>query len=228
MKALRRPRALLLDLDGTLADTMPDLARAVNHVRARLGWGAMPEGAMRAHLGDGAADLLRGCTGLGAADVEALMPGWREYYGAHCVDTTRLLPGARELLDAAKAAGVSLALLTNKPEAPSRRILEGLGIADLVPVLVGGDTTPHRKPHRAMVDEVLLRLGGVAPKDAWLVGDGLQDVGAAAAAGCVAVLVRGYGDLVRARAAGPHVEVPDLDAVRALLERSLVAGGAGS
>lgn len=216
-KPLPRPTALLLDLDGTLAETLPDLARAVNHVRARLGWGAMPVGAMKAYLGDGAVDLLRGCTGLDRETVESLMPVWREFYGAHCVEETHLLPGAAAFLDAAAAADIPCALVTNKPEGPARRIVEGLGILHRLPVIVGGDTMPHRKPHPGMVEECLRRLGGVPPRDAWLVGDSAQDVGAAVAAGCRAVLVPGYGDLVRARAAGPHTEAKSLDEVRGWL-----------
>lgn len=207
------PRALLLDLDGTLADTLPDIARAVNHVRARLGWPAMPVPAVRVHIGDGLQRLLEGCTGLDAGTVESLVPGWRAFYLEHCVEETVLLPGARELLEAAAERGIPMGVVTNKPRAPSVRILEGLGIDRFFGAVVGGDSLPTRKPDPAMVHEALRLLGGVAPGEAWLVGDGPQDVEAARAAGAVPVLVPGYGDLARARAAGPSREVPGLGAL---------------
>ncbi len=212
-----RPAALLLDLDGTLADTLPDLAAAVNHVRARLGWSPMPEPAVRVHVGDGVRRLLAGCTGLEDRTIEELIPRWRAFYLEHAVDRTTLLPGALELLDAARVRSIPCAVVTNKPLAHSEIILAGLGVRERFGAVLGGDSLPTRKPDPAMVLEALRLLGGVPPERAWLVGDGPQDVEAARAAGCVAVLVPGYGDLARARAARPDLEVPDLGAVAARL-----------
>ena len=214
---MKPPKALLLDLDGTLCDTLPDLARAVNHARARLGWSPMPPDAVKVHLGDGARELLMGCTGLDGTTVDLMLPHWRENYGAHCAEETTLLPGARELLDRARARGIPMAVVTNKPAGISERILEALGVRPLFACVVGGDSLPVRKPDPAMVHEALRAVGGVAPADAWLVGDGPQDVEAARAAGAVAILVPGYGDLRRARNAGPDLELPDLAAVAARL-----------
>jgi phosphoglycolate phosphatase len=211
------PRALLLDLDGTLADTLPDLTRAVNQTRAQLGWPPMPEPAVKVHMGDGLRDLLAGCTGLDATTIEMLVPKWRAFYIEHCVDSTTLLPGARALLDAARARGIALAVVTNKPLAPAERILEGLGVRDRFAAILGGDSVPACKPDPAMVHEALRLLGGVAPADAWLVGDGPQDVAAAKAAGCRAVLLPGYGDLRRSRELGPDLEVAGLEDLVPLL-----------
>ena len=210
---MKAPRALLLDLDGTLADTLPDLARAVNHTRARLGWSAMPVPAVKVHIGDGVRQLLAGCTGLDATTVEMLVPKWRAYYLEHCTEETTLLPGARELLDAARARGIPIAVVTNKPLAHSERILEGLGVRPLFGAVLGGDSLPTRKPDPAVVHEALRLLGGVAPAAAWFAGDGPQDVAAARGAGCVSVLLPGYGDLRAARALGPDLEIPDLAAL---------------
>jgi len=210
---VRPPRALLLDLDGTLADTLPDLSRAVNHARARLGWAPMPVDAVKVHMGDGARELLVGCTGLDGRTVDEMIGPWRAHYLEHCTEETTLLPGARALLEAARDRGVGAAVVTNKPSAPSERILEALGVRPLLGAVVGGDTLPVRKPDPGMLREALRLLGGVAPADAWVVGDGWQDVEAARAAGCPSVLVPGYGDLRRAREAGPDLELPDLAAV---------------
>ncbi len=208
------PRALLLDLDGTLADTLPDIARAVNRTRSLLGWGPMPAPAVQVHVGDGLHRLLERCTGLDAETVRTLVPGWRAFYLEHCVEETRLLPEALEFLEAARDRGIPMAVVSNKPEAPVRRILDGLGITPFFGAVLGGDSLPTCKPDPAMVHEALRLLGGVAPPDAWLVGDGPQDVEAAKAAGAVAVLLPGYGDLGRARALRPDLEVPDLEALR--------------
>ncbi|NUN53579.1 MAG: HAD hydrolase-like protein, partial [Planctomycetaceae bacterium] len=158
-RPLPRPRALLLDLDGTLADTLPDLARAVNQARSLLGWPGMPVAAVRVHVGDGVQRLLRGCTGLDDRTVELLLPRWREFYLEHCVEETALLPGARELLGEARARGIPMAVVTNKPLAPTRRILEGLGIDGFFGAVLAGDSLPARKPDPAPVREALRLLG---------------------------------------------------------------------
>lgn len=211
---MKPPKALLLDLDGTLADTLPDIARAVNRTRSLLGWGPMPIPAVQIHVGDGLHRLLERCTGLDAKTVEMLVPEWRAFYLEHCVEETRLLPGAREFLDAARARGIPMAVVSNKPEAPVLRILDGLGIAPCFGAALGGDTLPTCKPDPAMLHEALRRLGGISPGDAWIVGDGPQDVEAGRNAGVRTVLVPGYGDLARSRALGPDLEVPDLAALR--------------
>ena len=217
MAPLPPPRALLLDLDGTLADTLPALAAAVNHSRARLGWSAMPEPAVKVHVGDGVHLLLARCTGLDPRTVELLVPPWRAWYLEHCTEGTTLLPGARDLLDAARGRGIPMAVVTNKPLPHTERILEGLGVRGEFACVLGGDSLPVRKPDPAVVREALRLLGGLPAAEAWLVGDGPQDVEAARAAGCPSVLVPGYGDLRRARELGPDLEVPGLAALAARL-----------
>lgn len=211
------PGALLLDLDGTLADTIPDIAAAVNHVRAQLGWRSMPVAAVKVHVGDGVERLLADCTGLDGKTVALLVPKWRAYYLDHAVEGTTLLPGAMDLLEGARARSIPIGLLTNKPLAPTERILDGLGIRGCFGAILGGDSLPTRKPDPAMVHEGLRLLGGIPPAEAWLVGDGPQDVAAAKAAGCFAVFVPGYGDARRSRELGPDLEVPDLGTLAALL-----------
>jgi phosphoglycolate phosphatase len=210
---VKSPRALLLDLDGTLADTLPGLAASVNALRERLGMGPLAAAEVRRHLGDGARDLLVKCTGLDGAAADLHLGPWRADYLERCTAGTTLLPGAADLLAAAAARGIPAAVVTNKPLAPSERILGALGVRGRIAAVVGGDSLPVRKPDPAMVHEALRLLGSVPPAEAWLVGDGPQDVAAARAAGCAGILVRGYGDLAAARALGPAREVgglPDL------------------
>jgi 2-phosphoglycolate phosphatase len=211
------PRALLLDLDGTLCDTLPDLAGAVNRVRADLGMAPLDRAALRPFLGDGARQLLAGTTGLPPERAADLVASFRAWYLPRCAEETTALPGARELLDEAAARGIAVAVVTNKPREPAERILEALGLLPRVAAVVGGECLPTRKPDPAMVHEALRRIGGTPPGDAWLVGDGAQDIGAARAAGCVAVLVRGYGDLERARAERPDREIGGLAELLPLL-----------
>ena len=106
---------------------------------------------------------------------------------------TRPYPAAREILAALKTAGWRLAVCTNKPEAPSREILEALGLAPLFEALAGGDSFPVRKPHPDHLLR-LLRAMGADPATAVMLGDSGADAAAAKAAGLPAVMVRfGYG-----------------------------------
>jgi 2-phosphoglycolate phosphatase len=210
------PRALLLDLDGTLCDTLPDLAEAVNHIRGTLAMPPVPPQALRPFLGDGAKQLLAGAVGVSPEHAATLVAPFRAYYLPRCSEGTSALPGAADLVREAARLGLGIAVVTNKPREPAERILEALGMLRHVRAVVGGECLPTRKPDPAMVHEALRLLGGPAPRDAWLVGDSAQDVAAAKAAGCAAVLVRGYGDLEKARAEGPDLEVGDL---RELLPR---------
>ncbi len=173
--------------------------------------------AVKVHVGDGVERLLADCTGLDEKTVALLVPKWRAYYLDHAVEGTTLLPGALALLDAAEARSIPLGLVTNKPLAPTERILDGLGIRGRFGAVLGGDSLPTRKPDPGMIHEALRLLGGIPPAAAWLAGDGPQDVAAAKAAGCVSVFLPGYGDVRRSRDLGPDVEVADLEGLRTLL-----------
>ena len=175
---------LLLDLDGTLVDSLADIAASANHVRAAYGLGPLSHDAVRGMIGDGATLLLRrALTELGEpVDVAAAWPIYDEHHREQCTATVELYPGVGACLEAWRHAGRKLAVVTNKPEGFARRILEHLGVDRFFGAVVGGDTTPARKPDPAPLREAL-RILDVSPGDAWMVGDGLQDLRAGRAAG---------------------------------------------
>ncbi len=184
---MARARALVFDLDGTLADTFEDLAAAVNHVRAQRGLSPWTVARVQREVGHGARVLVRRCAGTrGPDDEDSALRAFLEYYSDHVLDRTRLYPGVVETLQALQS--LSMAVLSNKPEAQTRQILEGLGLAPFFAGVFGGDSVPAMKPDPAALATVLDFLG-VAPQDAWLVGDSEVDVQAARAAGTRVALV---------------------------------------
>lgn len=189
-----RLEAVLLDLDGTLVDSAEDLREALNGILAGEGLRPVTGAEVRAMIGDGVLKLVeRGLarTGGDPARAGALVPAFLAAYEPRAARKTVLYPGVLDTLRGLRAAGLRLAVVTNKPEAATRRILEALGLAGLVAAVVGGDTLPERKPHPAPVTAALRALG-VAADAAAMVGDNRHDVEAAHAAGLKAVLV-GYG-----------------------------------
>jgi phosphoglycolate phosphatase len=184
------------DLDGTLADTAPDLAAGLNDALAALGRPAVAADSVRHLIGHGGRALLRrGLAATGEAPealVEEGYPIFLEHYGAHICDGTRLYPGIVEALAALEAAGAALALCTNKSEAMASRLLEALGVRNRFAAVVGGDTLERRKPDPAPLIEAIDRAGGGR---AVLVGDSVVDADTARAAGVPFVAVSfGYSD----------------------------------
>jgi phosphoglycolate phosphatase len=184
------------DLDGTLADTAPDLAAALNHSLAALGRSGVPAESVRHLIGHGARALLRrGLAASGEASealVDEAFPIFLEYYGAHICDGTRLYPGIDEALDRLAAAGAALAVCTNKAEALSLKLLAELGLESRFAAVVGGDTLPARKPDPAPLLEAIARAGGGR---AAFVGDSIVDAETARAAGVKFVAVSfGFSD----------------------------------
>ncbi|HJQ83760.1 MAG TPA: HAD hydrolase-like protein [Candidatus Binatia bacterium] len=170
------------DLDGTLVDSGDDLAAAVNHVLVTLGRPPIAPATVRRYVGDGARVLVERTLG---ADGEALVPRALEiflaYYGAHLLDATRPYPGIPAALAALAARGVALSVLTNKPVAMSRAILDGVGLGRCFVEVVGGDSLPVRKPDPAGLEHLRVRTG-TARERMLLVGDSAIDVRTAAAA----------------------------------------------
>ena len=173
---------IIFDLDGTLIDSRADLAAAVNHVLRGF---AVPELAIEVvtgYVGEGARLLVQ--RALGAAHSALFDEGLRQflaYYGAHLLDQTRPYPGVREMLVALAARGMTLAVLSNKPQAMSRTILDGLGLSSHFVAVLGGDSLPARKPDPAGVEH-LCALTGVPADRVLFVGDSLVDLRTAAAA----------------------------------------------
>ncbi|WP_242345748.1 HAD-IA family hydrolase [Anaeromyxobacter terrae] len=198
-------RLAILDLDGTLVDSIDDLAASVNHALAALGLPSRGRDEIRGFVGEGARLLLARAIAPRDELLEPALALWRDHYEAHCLDRTRLYPG----LDAALAgAGRALAVHTNKPGAMARKILSGLGVADRFVAIVGGDDAP-RKPDPTGSLEIMAEHGA-APGDTVFVGDSRVDVATARAAGVALVAVTwGLGSRAELAAAGATAFVDD-------------------
>jgi phosphoglycolate phosphatase len=188
-------KAVLFDLDGTLADTAPDMARTVNEMCRSRGLPAVEVAKVRPHVSSGARGMLRAAFDVTPDDAEylAMREEFLQIYGQNlCVDS-QLFPGMPELLAWLESRGISWGVVTNKYERLARPLIESFGLADRAGVIVGGDTCKRAKP---FPDPLLhaIEILGVAPERTLYVGDDERDVQAARAAG-MPVIVAGYGYL---------------------------------
>ncbi len=197
--------AVLFDLDGTLADTLSDITDALNVTLAGLGLPPVEERAAAACVGWGVRRLIEGVVhGVDAATVEVLVTRFRAYYGDHLVVKTRPYPGIPELLDDLVARGLPLAILSNKPDAMTRRIAADVfGRWHFASVTGMRDDMP-RKPDPAGALLAASAMGR-SPGRIALVGDTDIDVATARAAGMVPIAVswgfRPYEEVAHAGAA---------------------------
>ncbi|TSA13400.1 MAG: HAD family hydrolase [Betaproteobacteria bacterium] len=188
-------RAVLFDLDGTLADTAPDLARALNRVREANDLAPMPLKITRSYTSSGARGLLKIGFGLNPDDAryDTLKLQLLEFYAAEiCVDT-RLFDGMAELLDQLDRDSLPWGVVTNKAERFTLPVLQGLNLGERAACVVGGDTTARLKPHPDSLLHAAAALR-LSPSECLYVGDDLRDVQAARAAG-MPVLAAKYGYL---------------------------------
>ncbi len=174
---------LIFDLDGTLVDTKADLAAATNYMLHVLSLPTLSVQQVERHIGDGARVLVERALGADHASlIEKGLVIFLEYYLAHLLDHSRPYVGIECILAEARAYGMTLSILTNKPEAPSRAILSGLGMAQYFMAVVGGDTLSVRKPDPQGVAH-LQQLTGLALTQTLLIGDSQIDVETGRAAG---------------------------------------------
>ncbi len=173
------PGTFLFDLDGTLVDSVADLATAVNLLRHELALPPLSLETIRSYVGDGATALVTRALPPGAFSP-ARLERFLDHYGNHLLDTTRPYPGILDFLAAKRRR--PLAVVTNKPLELSRQLLRGLGLEAFFPVVVGGDSCPEKKPSPQPVQLALAGLGAV-PVDVVLIGDHHTDLCAGRAAG---------------------------------------------
>ncbi len=195
---------LIFDLDGTLVDTKADLAAATNYMLMTLGLASLSLAQVAQFVGHGARVLVEKALGLQHNHLtERGLALFMQYYSAHVLDQTYLYAGLEALLSTARAHGLYLTILTNKPEAFSRAIVEGLGLASLFAKIVGGDTLPTKKPDPLGVF-YLQRQTGVALAETLLIGDSHVDYDTSVAAGVAMCGVTwGFG-AVELRALAPQ------------------------
>jgi phosphoglycolate phosphatase len=209
-------RAVAFDLDGTLLDTVGDLAAAVNALLRELGLRALPTAAVRDLVGKGMANLvtraLEAARGArpGADELATLLVRYQALYAAQLGRETRLYPGVVDGLARMRAAGLKLAVVTNKASRFVLPHLEQAGIGAYFDASVGGDDAAAKKPDPAPLRLAAERLG-VDVRRLLMVGDSGNDALAARAAGCPVLIVPyGYNE-------GQPVEALDADGIVASL-----------
>ena len=205
-------RAVIVDLDGTMLDTVPDLAAAANAMRADCGMDALPSQVLATYVGKGADVLVhRALTASldGQAQPAAFAHGrarFFEHYAQHNGRSARLYPQVREGLAAMRSKGLRLACVTNKPAAFTEPLLARTRLADFFELIVSGDTLPLRKPDPAPMRHVAERFG-LRGSEVVAIGDSMNDAQAARAAGMhVLAVPYGYNE-------GHPVSALDVDGV---------------
>jgi N-acetyl-D-muramate 6-phosphate phosphatase len=188
-------RGVLFDLDGTLADTAPDLGYALNRLRLARGLPEVPIENLRSHASSGARGLLAVGFGIGPEDpdFDSLRTEFLDAYERNVARASRLFPGIESLLAAIEANGLLWGIVTNKAERFTRPLLDALGLLSRAACVICGDTTAYSKPHPAPLLAAAERIG-VESAECIYVGDDLRDVQAGRAAGMDVVVAR-YGYL---------------------------------
>lgn len=184
---------IVFDLDGTLVDSAPDIAVAVNRVLADEGLEPLTLAQVTSFIGNGLPRLIERvmrARGIGAHHFDRLYDEMKEYYNAAPADESTPMPGVPALLHKLKADGHRLGVCTNKPEEPARLMLHLLGLENYFDTVVGGDSLDEKKPHPAPLILAFDRLGD-APR--LYVGDSEIDAETAKAAGVpFAIYAHGY------------------------------------
>jgi len=210
-------RAVILDLDGTLLDTAPDIAIAANAMLVGLGLPPASEARVRTLIGKGVANLVRRLleeaarAGRVVAPEEA-MARFESAYLAGVADRTRPYAGVVAGLERWRAAGIPMACVTNKVAQFTEPLLVATGLRAYFAAVVSGDTVERKKPEPDALLAACAALG-VPATACWVIGDSLNDVLAARAAGCpVAVVPYGYREGLEVEALGADAVVPSLEA----------------
>lgn len=179
---------MIFDLDGTLIDSKADLIASVNATRAYMNMEALPGEVVASYVGNGAPVLIRRSLGEQASEsqVETALKYFLDHYHEHCLDQTRLYPGARATMEAARERGTVLAVLTNKPVRISNIILEGLGVANWFFRVYGGNSFAAKKPDPIGI-HTLREESHVEAERTVMVGDSKVDILTARNAGVYSV-----------------------------------------
>lgn len=216
------PKLVMFDLDGTLVDSVPDLASAVNHMLLEMGRPPAAFDSVRQWVGNGAQVLVRRALAGGiehaAVDDALAEQGLALFMEAYACshDLTLVYPGVHDTLRWLRKKGVEMALITNKPERFVAPLLDQVQIGQYFRWIIGGDTLPQKKPDPAALLFVM-QMAGVSPQQSLFVGDSRSDVRAAKAAGVqCAALSYGYNHGRPISEEAPSLVIDDL--------RSLIPG----
>jgi phosphoglycolate phosphatase len=186
-------KAVLFDLDGTFADTAPDLAASLNHTRATRNLSPLPIELLRPQASRGSRGLLEIGFGIepGHPDFDTLRDIFLDHYAGNICVHTRLFDDMAQLIDELERRDIRWGIVTNKPHRYTVPLMQALGYAERAACLISGDTCAHAKPH----PEPMLKacqIIGVTPAQCLYLGDDLRDMRAANAAG-MAGIIANYG-----------------------------------
>lgn len=198
MKNRQNIRVISFDLDGTLVDSVPDLAAATQATLVELGFAACTEAQVRTWIGNGAKELvaraIKSASGLAfnEAEIADVMPKFMVHYKANLLGKSQLYPEVKEVLESLTEAGYQLTIITNKPKLFVPPLLKYLGIDHLFNLILGGDSLPRMKPDPLPIVYTLEKLQ-LSPTELLMVGDSRNDILAAKAAGVSSIgLTYGY------------------------------------
>jgi phosphoglycolate phosphatase len=206
-------RAVGFDLDGTLIDTLPDLAVAINAMLGQLGHSPLAEDRIRTLVGDGAEPLVERAlmagrqAGTGDASMTEALAVFKALYSDQLFRKSRVYPGVLSTLRVLAGAGLALCCITNKDGALAQPLMQAAGLAHHLAFTLGPATPEERKPSPALLLRACTRLG-VTPQQMLYVGDSATDMEAAHAAGCGAIAVSyGYDERIRNGAGNPDAVI---------------------
>lgn len=209
-------KLVIMDLDGTLVDTAPDITAGINSMLADLGLPTCDRATIAGWVGSGVSRLIkRALTGQVDGEPDAALyeradPLFRQYYGARVSQESTLYPGAAATLEALRIAGFELACVTNKPEAFTVPLLKDLGIHHHFGLLLSGDTLPRSKPDPLPLLHACDHFA-VGSNHSVMVGDSVNDTQAAEAAGMPVIWATyGYNQGVDVRALAPAAVIDEL------------------
>ena len=187
---MKKIQAIIFDLDGTLIDSVTDLANSVNYTLGSLGLPLHTIEEIKSFVGDGVQKLIK--RSLGQAHIGKFEDGFKIFmmhYGSHCTDNTALYPGVTDILPKL-AEKYSLGVLTNKSVTFSNQILKTLGVDTYFKEVLGGDSLPTKKPDPAGI-LYLAEKGNLATDKMIMVGDHVTDIEVGQRAGCKTVFIEG-------------------------------------
>ena len=220
---MNKPKMILIDVDGTLVDSVPDLAFCVDAMMERLGRPPHGEAAVRNWVGNGVERLVqRALTGMLDGEPEEAefldaLPIFLDLYRDNTSGRSHLYPGVREGLDYLKGAGYPLGCVTNKAAQFTEPLLRDLGVRDDFAIVVSGDTLPRKKPDPLPLLHAAEHFG-VDPRDSLMIGDSVSDVTAARAAGFgIVCMTYGYNHGLDIRSAEPDGVIDSLIEIRGVL-----------
>lgn len=223
---LKKPEMILIDVDGTLVDSVPDLTFCVDEMMKQLDMPFRGEALVRQWVGNGVERLVRRAL-IGQLDgepdealFERAYPIFIDLYSDNTSKRSRLYPGVREGLDYLHGSGYRLGCVTNKAARFTEPLLQTLGIYDHFAIVISGDTLPEKKPHPMPLLHAA-EFFGVEPAHSLMIGDSVSDVKAARAAGFQIVCMSyGYNHGIDIRDAHPDAVIDTMTQIRGLLEEA--------